>query len=88
MMSTHFPDELCSHGPVVYESQNREYTFCLQSMKKMIRIQIYMVGVAQQVEHWVVAPAVAGSNPVTHPIKYAITLGELSTPFFVLIPAF
>ena len=26
-----------------------------------------MVGVAQPVEHWVVAPAVAGSNPVTHP---------------------
>ena len=38
-------------------------------MKKMIKIEIQMVGVAQQVEHWVVAPAVAGSSPVTHPIK-------------------
>ncbi len=28
-----------------------------------------MVGVAQRVEHWVVAPEVAGSSPVTHPIK-------------------
>ena len=27
-----------------------------------------MVGVAQLVEHWVVAPAVVGSNPITHPI--------------------
>jgi hypothetical protein len=38
-------------------------------MKKMVKIEVWMVGVAQQVEHWVVAPAVAGSNPVTHPIK-------------------
>ncbi len=28
-----------------------------------------MVGVAQLVEHWVVAPVVAGSSPVTHPIE-------------------
>ena len=27
-----------------------------------------MVGVAQLVELWIVAPAVAGSNPVAHPI--------------------
>ena len=27
-----------------------------------------MVGVAQSVELWIVAPAVAGSNPVAHPI--------------------
>ena len=27
-----------------------------------------MVGVAQLVEHRVVAPAVVGSNPITHPI--------------------
>jgi hypothetical protein len=26
-----------------------------------------MVNVAQLVEHWVVAPAVAGSSPVVHP---------------------
>ena len=40
-----------------------------------------MVGVAQLVEHWVVAPAVAGSNPVTHPIK-AYSIRGFSTPFF------
>ena len=27
-----------------------------------------MVGVAQLVEHWIVAPAVVGSNPIAHPI--------------------
>ena len=27
-----------------------------------------MVGVAQLVEPWIVAPVVAGSNPVAHPI--------------------
>ena len=26
-----------------------------------------MVGVAQVVEHWVVAPVVVGSSPITHP---------------------
>lgn len=38
---------------------------------------LVVVGVAQLAEHWVVAPVVAGSNPVTHPIhlqKFA-TLG-------------
>ncbi len=30
-----------------------------------------MVGVAQLVEYWIVAPVVAGSNPVAHPINYA-----------------
>ena len=28
-----------------------------------------MVGVAQLVEHWTVAPMVAGSNPVIHPFE-------------------
>ena len=28
-----------------------------------------MVGVAQLVELWIVAPAVAGSSPVAHPIS-------------------
>ena len=28
-----------------------------------------MVGVAQLVEHWVVASVVVGSSPITHPIK-------------------
>lgn len=31
-----------------------------------------MVGVAQSVELWIVAPAVAGSNPVAHPIFYYV----------------
>ena len=33
-----------------------------------------MVSVAQLAEHWVVAPVVAGSSPVTHPkgINYKI----------------
>ena len=30
-----------------------------------------MVNVAQVVEHWVVAPAVAGSSPVVHPFGMA-----------------
>ena len=29
-----------------------------------------MVGVAQSVELWIVAPVVAGSNPVAHPIFF------------------
>ena len=28
----------------------------------------FMVGVAQLVEHWIVVPVAAGSNPVAHPI--------------------
>ncbi len=28
-----------------------------------------MVGVAQLVEHWIVAPVVEGSNPFTHPMN-------------------
>lgn len=30
----------------------------------------FMVGVAQSVEHWIVAPVVEGSIPFTHPIYY------------------
>lgn len=29
-----------------------------------------MVGIAQLVEHWIVAPVVAGSSPVTHPTRF------------------
>ena len=36
-----------------------------------------MVGVAQLVEHWVVAPVVAGSSPVTHPIFSTIRQIEI-----------
>jgi hypothetical protein len=41
------------------------------------------VGVAQLAEHRVVAPAAAGSNPVTHPIKSIMTGGF--APFFLLL---
>jgi hypothetical protein len=30
----------------------------------------FAVAVAQLVEHWIVAPGVAGSNPVGHPVIY------------------
>ena len=36
-----------------------------------------MVGVAQSVELWIVAPAVAGSNPVAHPIFFHVK-GEVA----------
>ncbi len=29
---------------------------------------VFLVGVAQLVEHWIVAPVVEGSSPFTHPI--------------------
>ena len=32
-----------------------------------------MVGVAQLVEHWVVAPVAEGSSPFTHPIPLFIS---------------
>ncbi len=34
------------------------------------KLKVHMVGVAQLVERWIVAPEVAGSSPVTHPIFY------------------
>ncbi len=30
---------------------------------------VFLVGVAQLVEHWIVAPVVEGSSPFTHPIQ-------------------
>ena len=38
-----------------------------------------VVGVAQLVEHWIVIPGVAGSNPVTHPIPAGSSLGGVSS---------
>ena len=46
---------------------------------------IQMVGVAQLVEHWVVAPVVAGSSPVTHPSEVCANKG-LYALFLVLVP--
>ena len=40
------------------------------------------MGVAQLVEHWVVAPVVAGSNPVTHPITAITKEGVLDSLFY------
>ena len=39
-----------------------------------------MVGVAQLVEHWVVAPDAEGSSPFTHPICFF--QGSWRSPFF------
>ena len=36
-----------------------------------------MVGVAQLVEHWIVAPVATGSSPVAHPI-YSLSFSDLS----------
>jgi hypothetical protein len=36
---------------------------------KNVKYTLYtVVSVAQPEEHWVVAPAVVGSSPITHPI--------------------
>ena len=40
------------------------------------------VGVAQLVEHWTVAPVVAGSNPVAHPQKIKYLYGFIVLDFF------
>ncbi len=43
--------------------------FLLQKIVFMVKSDLQpMVGVAQLVEHWVVAPVVVGSSPITHPI--------------------
>ena len=42
-----------------------------------------MVGVAQLVEHWVVAPVVVGSSPITHPINVHNKRGSFTPSFIV-----
>ncbi len=42
----------------------------------------FVVGVAQSVEHRIVAPDVAGSSPVTHPITFRACFSP-STPQYV-----
>ena len=44
-----------------------------------------MVGVAQVVEHRVVAPVVVGSSPITHPIKNIWELKLASISIFFII---
>ena len=40
------------------------------------------MGVAQSVEHWIVAPVVVGSSPIAHPIQHdqARCAGPFSLP--------
>ncbi len=45
-----------------------------------------MVGVAQLVEHWVVASVVVGSSPITHPINLYNKRGSLAPSFIVFSP--
>ena len=40
-----------------------------------------MVGVAQSVEHRVVAPVVVGSSPITHPIKAPVAQPDRAPDF-------
>ncbi len=54
----------------------------LQNHKKAVIIEINMVGVAQLVEHWVVAPVVVGSSPITHPIKAKLKEGVVDPLFY------
>lgn len=44
-----------------------------------------MVGIAQSVEHRVVAPAVAGSSPVTHPRNFK-GLADNGWPYYFYSP--
>lgn len=45
-------------------------------------MQSIVVGVAQLVEHRVVASKAAGSSPVTHPISFFSAQGHLSLILF------
>ncbi len=44
-----------------------------------------MVGVAQLVESWIVAPVVAGSNPVAHPTDSSYNNGLLNKHFHLIL---
>jgi hypothetical protein len=44
-----------------------------------------VVGVAQVVEHRVVAPVVVGSSPITHPILNEKTIDDLTWSSMVLL---
>ena len=46
--------------------------------------KLILVGVAQLVEHWVVASVVVGSSPITHPINFHNKRGSLTPSFIVL----
>ena len=51
-------------------SGNRGVQFPVDNLPRpWLKFASFVVGVAQLVEHWIVAPVVAGSIPVTHPIN-------------------
>jgi hypothetical protein len=52
-----------------------------QAISQEERSFSFMVGVAQVVEHWTVAPVVGGSSPLTHPRRgnYRIPAQILNT---------
>ena len=56
------------------DQKDQRRNFMLQKIKNVIIKQGHVVGVAQLVEHWVVAPVVAGSIPVTHPMIFRACL--------------
>ena len=45
----------------------RHFVIATPLYEKMGELQLGMVGVAQLVELWIVAPAAEGSNPFAHP---------------------
>ena len=46
--------------------------------------RLILVGVAQLVEHWVVASVVVGSSPIIHPIKNQRNRAVNNFPVFLL----
>ena len=56
----------------------------LQKIMIMVKNDLQpMVGVAQLVEHWVVAPVVVGSSPITHPINFRNKRGSPWLPLLL-----
>ena len=67
-----------AHEFLLITTKRNRWNVSVNRLANTLKIMIIiknMVGVAQLVEHWVVAPAVAGSNPVTHPIKAIFHVG-------------
>ena len=59
----------------------------LQKIVIMVKSNLQpMVGVAQLVEHWVVASVVVGSSPITHPINLYNKRGSPAPSFIVFSP--
>ena len=69
-----FRFETTSHP---FHSQNNQQINRLNITPKSVRDNLSMVGVAQVVEHRVVAPVVEGSSPFTHPILNTAPVAQL-----------